>query len=58
MELSNRDLAFLYPYGASLNVQKPAIPILSSGHTSYPLNRPIAAIYADEVGLAFRFLFV
>jgi len=41
-------LTFLYPNGASLNVQKPAIPILSSGPISYPLNRPIAAVYTSK----------
>jgi intraflagellar transport protein 52 len=38
-------LEFVFPYGATLNVQKPAIPILSSGPISYPLNRPVAATY-------------
>ncbi|KAJ3272210.1 Intraflagellar transport protein 52 [Terramyces sp. JEL0728] len=38
-------LTFLYPFGASLNVQKPAVPILSSGTVSYPLNRPLAGVY-------------
>jgi len=37
-------LEFVYPYGATLNVQKPAIPILSSGPLSYPLQRPVAAV--------------
>lgn len=37
-------LDFVYPYGATLNVQKPAIPILSSGPLSYPLQRPVAAV--------------
>ena len=32
-------LAFAYPYGASLAVQKPAFPILSSGQLAFPLNR-------------------
>jgi intraflagellar transport protein 52 len=35
----------VYPFGASLNVQKPAIPILSSGSVSYPLNRPLSGIF-------------
>lgn len=39
---------FVYPYGASLNVQKPAIPLLSSGPISYPMNRPIAAMWEAE----------
>mmetsp|Transcript_55000 Transcript_55000/g.128631 ORF Transcript_55000/g.128631 Transcript_55000/m.128631 type:complete len:445 (-) Transcript_55000:61-1395(-) len=41
-------LEFVYPYGATLNVQKPAMPILSSGPISYPLNRPIAAVYSKQ----------
>ncbi|KAJ3345623.1 Intraflagellar transport protein 52 [Kappamyces sp. JEL0680] len=41
---SSSSLTILYPFGASLNVQKPAIPLLSSGMVSYPLNRPIAGI--------------
>ncbi|CAE8688056.1 unnamed protein product, partial [Polarella glacialis] len=41
----NGGLEFVFPYGATLNAQKPAIPILSSGPISYPLNRPIAAVH-------------
>lgn len=41
-------LEFLFPYGASLNVQSPAIPILSSGPLSYPINRPIGAVYTNK----------
>jgi len=37
-------MTFVYPYGGTLNVQKPAVALLSSGHISYPLNRPIAAV--------------
>jgi intraflagellar transport protein 52 len=42
----NGGLEFVFPYGATLNVQKPALPILSSGPISYPLNRPVAAVYS------------
>ena len=42
-------LSFLYPFGATLNVQKPAIPLLSSGSVSYPLNRPVGAVYISPV---------
>jgi len=42
----NGGLEFVFPYGATLNVQKPALPILSSGPISYPLNRPIAAVFS------------
>ncbi|KAJ3285777.1 Intraflagellar transport protein 52, partial [Borealophlyctis nickersoniae] len=43
-------LTFVYPFGATLNVQKPAVPILSSGTVSYPLNRPIGAVYVNGNG--------
>ncbi|KNC52545.1 intraflagellar transporter 52 [Thecamonas trahens ATCC 50062] len=34
---------FVYPRGASINVEPPAAPLLASGEASYPLNQPIAA---------------
>ncbi|XP_014253843.1 intraflagellar transport protein 52 homolog [Cimex lectularius] len=37
-------LSFVYPYGATLNTAKPAVPILSSGPASWPLNRPVCAL--------------
>ena len=42
---SASQLSFVYPFGSTLNVIKPAIPLLSSGSVSYPLNRPVAGIY-------------
>jgi intraflagellar transport protein 52 len=36
-------LEFVYPHGASLSVQQPAVPILSTGRICYPINRPIGA---------------
>ena len=41
----NGGLKFVYPYGATLNVSRPAVPILSSGPISFPANRPIGAFY-------------
>lgn len=41
----NSGLTFVYPYGSTLNTQKPAIPLLSTGPVSYPTNRPIIAAY-------------
>ncbi|KAA6401768.1 MAG: putative Intraflagellar transport protein 52 [Streblomastix strix] len=38
-----RSLSILYPFGATLEVQKPAVPILSSGKQCTPMQRPIAA---------------
>jgi len=45
---SHGGLTFVYPYGASLIVQKPAIPVLSSGALSIPLQRPLAAAYTPK----------
>jgi intraflagellar transport protein 52 len=39
-------LAFAYPYGCSLAVQKPAYPVLSSGPLSFPLNRPVCGLWS------------
>ncbi|XP_035709595.1 intraflagellar transport protein 52 homolog isoform X2 [Folsomia candida] len=39
------NLTILFPNGCSLNVSKPGLPIISSGATSYPVNRPVGAIY-------------
>eukprot|EP00095_Tigriopus_kingsejongensis_P009560 maker-scaffold518_size150039-snap-gene-0.21 protein:Tk09560 transcript:maker-scaffold518_size150039-snap-gene-0.21-mRNA-1 annotation:"intraflagellar transport protein 52 homolog" len=38
-------LTFVYPHGATLNVARPATPILSTGTVSFPLNRPICALF-------------
>uniref|UniRef100_A0A6U2H1A7 ABC-type uncharacterized transport system domain-containing protein n=1 Tax=Hemiselmis andersenii TaxID=464988 RepID=A0A6U2H1A7_HEMAN len=38
-------LSFVVPYGATLNVQKPAVPLLSTGQEAYPLNRPLCALW-------------
>lgn len=43
-----RCLSFVFPYGASLNVAKPAAPILTSGSVAYPLNRPLCAFYSSS----------
>lgn len=44
----NHKFSFVYPYGASLNVQRPSIPLLSSGPVSYPMHRPLAAVWEAE----------
>lgn len=35
--------SFIYPFGASLNVQSPAVPLLTSSNVCFPVNRPVAA---------------
>ncbi|OAF69879.1 Intraflagellar transport protein 52 [Intoshia linei] len=41
-------LEFLYPYGATLNTQNPAIPVLSTGQVCFPVNRPITSFYHSK----------
>lgn len=43
----NGGLKFVYPYGATLNVRKPSVPILTSGPISFPANRPVGAFYTS-----------
>lgn len=38
-------LCFVYPYGLTFEVSRPAIPILSSGFMAYPLNQPICVCW-------------
>ena len=47
----SRSLNFVYPYGATLTVQKPAVAVLSSGSTSYPVNRPVCAFCHSKVSM-------
>lgn len=51
-EKDQMGLDFVFPYGASLNVQDPSQAVLSSGPLSYPINRPIAGLYSDKGKLA------
>lgn len=37
-------LSLIYPFGATLDVQSPAIPIISTGKQCFPMNRPIVAV--------------
>lgn len=46
----NGGLKFVYPYGATLNVNRPAVPIMSTGPISFPANRPIGAFYKSQRG--------
>ena len=42
-------LHYIYPYGATMTVRPPSVPVLSSGNVSIPLNRPTCAFFSDEV---------
>lgn len=43
-------LTFVYPYGATLSVMKPAVAVLSTGSVCFPLNRPVMAFYQGKAG--------
>ncbi|XP_063680578.1 intraflagellar transport protein 52 homolog [Bolinopsis microptera] len=43
-------LTYVYPYGATLHVVKPSVPVLSTGSTSLPINRPVCAFHQTQSG--------
>jgi intraflagellar transport protein 52 len=43
-------MAFVFPNGSTLNVEAPAITLLSSGTTSYPVDCPVAAAWEATTG--------
>ncbi|KAJ8032906.1 Intraflagellar transport protein 52-like [Holothuria leucospilota] len=45
---NSQALTYLYPFGASLNVAKPAVAILSTGTVCFPLNRPTCALHTSK----------
>ncbi|EDV23358.1 uncharacterized protein TRIADDRAFT_57900 [Trichoplax adhaerens] len=45
---SSPSIAYVYPFGATLAVGKPAIAVLSTGSTSFPLNRPVCAFHSSK----------
>lgn len=52
-----RALTFVYPYGATLSVMKPAVAVLSTGSVCFPLNRPVLAFHQGKVRGTITFLF-
>lgn len=42
-----QSMHFVYPFGSTLNVQKPAVAVLSSGTICFPINRPLCAFYGN-----------
>eukprot|EP00940_MAST-03C_sp_MAST-3C-sp2_P000410 g410.t1 len=45
-----KQVPFVYPYGATLEVSDDALPLLSSGFISFPMSRPIAAVSPAKKG--------
>lgn len=50
--LIGQHISFVYPFGATLTVQKPAVAVLSSGSVSFPVNRPVCAFYSAPLASA------
>lgn len=45
---NSQGLTFVYPFGATLNVMKPAVAVLSTGSVCFPLNRPVMGFYHSK----------
>lgn len=41
-------LNLVYPFGCTLNVSKPSVVAFTSGSASFPVDRPLAALYFNE----------
>lgn len=42
--------SFLFPYGATMKVKEPAIPLLTSGSACYPVHAPLCGLSTDPKG--------
>lgn len=45
-----KDLQFVYPFGCTLSVNRPSVIGFTSGITTFPLDRPLAALYCHKSG--------
>ncbi|KAK4885769.1 hypothetical protein RN001_002040 [Aquatica leii] len=48
--LSNQKLHFnlIFPYGCTLNVSRPSAVVFTSGTTTFPIDRPLGAVYCNS----------
>ena len=44
-----RGIDFILPHGIILDVQSPAVPLLSSGYTAYPMNKAVCTIWEQKL---------
>ncbi len=42
--------SFVYPYGTTMKVKEPSLPILTSGSVCYPVNETIMSMYESDKG--------
>lgn len=47
---SDETLSYVYPFGATLNVTKPAVAVLSTGSMCFPVQRPTCAFVPSSSG--------
>jgi intraflagellar transport protein 52 len=48
---SKQKLSIVYPYGCTLNISRPALPLITSGSICFPANRPLCAVSKVSKGL-------
>ncbi|KAE9417888.1 hypothetical protein Angca_003493, partial [Angiostrongylus cantonensis] len=46
---NSQTISFVYPFGASLSVNRLATPVLSTGSACLPIGRPVVAFHESEV---------
>lgn len=44
----NTNINLIYPFGCTLNVLKPGVVAFTSGTTTFPVDRPLGALYYNE----------
>ncbi|KAH3767977.1 intraflagellar transport protein 52-like [Pelomyxa schiedti] len=53
-EILSDTLTFVYPYGCTLEVERPSVPVLSTSAVAYPAEKPIATFYTTPVREGFQ----
>lgn len=46
--VSKGDMAFIYPFGCTMSVVKPSVVAFTSGTTTFPVDRPLSALYYNQ----------
>ncbi|KAK9872412.1 hypothetical protein WA026_017871 [Henosepilachna vigintioctopunctata] len=48
LNIEKKHLNLIYPYGCTINVSKPASVLFYSGSASFPVDRPLGAVYCNQ----------
>lgn len=46
--VSKEDMVFIYPFGCTMSVVKPSVVGFTSGTTTFPVDRPLSALYYNQ----------